>query len=468
MKKIDFCILFLLVFQLLSAQKMADGDSFFAARDFGNALETYQKLLKNRPTDGVLNYKIGLCLVEMNRKNEAIPYLITATEKHQKEPYLLLAQIFFDDYRFAEAATACENYLQLAPLDSAKIQPLLRQSQLGAEMIERVEDVAVADTFVIKKREIVPFFEQQLDKNLGEIGTFSAFFATDKGSDCYGFRSGRNDRIVCAEKIGDHTDLQISYRLLDGWTTSKPLSENLNSPANENFPFVLSDGVTIYFASDGENSIGGYDIFVSRFSASINDYLPPQNVGMPFNSPFNDYFYIIDEINNIGWLVTDRYQQEDFVAVYKFLPNVEKVILRDENANFVRDIARLKRFRKANISERSRQFPDSPISKQRMDSIAFVVNDSVVYSDTTQFVSREACQNFVTMCQLADFLVQKEFTLQAKRELWEIEDGEKERENLANEILSLEKVVLNLRNQIADFEQLTRKIESDAIKKETP
>ena len=35
--------------------------------------------------------------------------------------------------------------------------------------------------------------------------------------------------------------------------------------------------------------MGGYDIFVTRYNSDTDNYLNPENVGMPFNSPFNDY-----------------------------------------------------------------------------------------------------------------------------------------------------------------------------------
>ena len=53
---------------------------------------------------------------------------------------------------------------------------------------------------------------------------------------------------------------------------------------------------------------------------------------MPFNSPANDYMYIIDEFNNLGWFATDRNQPKDSVCLYTFIPtqtrsvyNIDKV-----------------------------------------------------------------------------------------------------------------------------------------------
>lgn len=43
-------------------------------------------------------------------------------------------------------------------------------------------------------------------------------------------------------------------------------------------PVCLSDGVTIYYATDGEG-LGGYDIFVTRYNTNTDSYLTPENVG---------------------------------------------------------------------------------------------------------------------------------------------------------------------------------------------
>lgn len=82
--------------------------------------------------------------------------------------------------------------------------------------------------------------------------------------------------------------------------------------------------MTIYYASDGDGSMGGYDIFVTRYNTNTDTYLVPENVGMPFNSPYNDYMYVIDEYNNLGWFASDRYQPEDKVCIYVFVPNDSK------------------------------------------------------------------------------------------------------------------------------------------------
>ncbi|MDE7470283.1 MAG: hypothetical protein K2M57_02420, partial [Paramuribaculum sp.] len=90
-----------------------------------------------------------------------------------------------------------------------------------------------------------------------------------------------------------------------------------------NYPFLMADGMTLYFASDGEGSLGGYDIYISRRDG--DGFLQPQNIGMPYNSPFDDYMLAIDEETGTGWWATDRNQLEDMVTIYRFIPSELRV-----------------------------------------------------------------------------------------------------------------------------------------------
>ena len=99
---------------------------------------------------------------------------------------------------------------------------------------------------------------------------------------------------------------------------------------NLNFPFVLTDGLTMYYAADCEESIGGYDIFMTRYDADSQQFLAPENIGMPFNSPANDYLMVIDEDRQLGWFVTDRNQPADTVCLYTFIPTETRRIYNEQ------------------------------------------------------------------------------------------------------------------------------------------
>lgn len=97
------------------------------------------------------------------------------------------------------------------------------------------------------------------------------------------------------------TSLYSRFKLIDKWEDAKPLSGLDESGHNQNYPFMASDGITLYFGAEGDESMGGYDIFVTRYDSDDNTYLRPDNIGMPFNSPYNDYMYALDDLNNLGW-----------------------------------------------------------------------------------------------------------------------------------------------------------------------
>lgn len=129
----------------------------------------------------------------------------------------------------------------------------------------------------------------------------------------------------------------------DQWT--QPVRANGISDASANFPFLMPDGTTLYFAQKGENSIGGYDIFVTRYDSESGAFLRAENLGMPFSSTANDYLYAIDEANNLGYFVTDRRQPTGKVCIYVFVPNETRKVYQSEaySDEQMRSLARIDR-----------------------------------------------------------------------------------------------------------------------------
>ena len=60
---------------------------------------------------------------------------------------------------------------------------------------------------------------------------------------------------------------------------------------------------------------------VATRDAADGEFLQPQNLGMPYNSPFDDYLLAVDELNGVGWWATDRKQLGDSLTVFLFKVN---------------------------------------------------------------------------------------------------------------------------------------------------
>lgn len=189
-------------------------------------------------------------------------------------------------------------------------------------MLKGVEDVCIIDSFVVDKANFLSAYK--ISEESGKLFTFNEFFQTEGDHPGTVYETEIGNKIYYSEK-GERGNLDIfsKNKLLNEWSNGRPLPGSINESGNANYPFVLSDGVTIYYATDGEG-LGGYDIFVTRYNTNTDSYLTRKMWECRFNSPYNDYMYVIDEYNNLGWFASDRFQPEEKVCIYVFIPNSSK------------------------------------------------------------------------------------------------------------------------------------------------
>lgn len=76
------------------------------------------------------------------------------------------------------------------------------------------------------------------------------------------------------------------------WSNVKNLGPRINTPLNDDGPFIDYDGVTLYFSSQGHNGMGGYDIYQSTYDSKSDDWSEPENLGYPINTPDNEVYFI--------------------------------------------------------------------------------------------------------------------------------------------------------------------------------
>lgn len=101
--------------------------------------------------------------------------------------------------------------------------------------------------------------------------------------------------------LGEH-DIYISYRDEKGnWGEAKNLGPVINTEFNEEAVFMHPDGKTLYFSSEGHNSIGGYDIFRSVYNVTTQSWSKPENLGYPVNTTDSDVFFVISADGKHGY-----------------------------------------------------------------------------------------------------------------------------------------------------------------------
>lgn len=98
------------------------------------------------------------------------------------------------------------------------------------------------------------------------------------------------------------TDLYMVEWLGDRWSRPINLGGKINTPAREAFPFIHNSGV-LFFASDGHQSIGGFDIFLTNLGDPEEQVV---SLGLPFNSYQDDTGFILDPSGRSGYFSSNR------------------------------------------------------------------------------------------------------------------------------------------------------------------
>ncbi|HWB64719.1 MAG TPA: OmpA family protein, partial [Chitinophagales bacterium] len=84
-----------------------------------------------------------------------------------------------------------------------------------------------------------------------------------------------------------------------------PVKGTLNTVADEMTPYFDDSTKTLYFSSDGQPGLGGFDVFSSAENADLS-WSDPVNVGTPVNTGADDLYYSRSNDQTNGFLVSNR------------------------------------------------------------------------------------------------------------------------------------------------------------------
>lgn len=245
-------------------------------------------------------------------------------------------------YDLANARSLLEKYKASAKKDGTvpdfRADEALAAIPLAEDMLAgRVEKLVVVDSLSVPKEDF--FRAYRLSGPSGRLTggpdvslMGEAWEGLDVLSPAYESEDGALRYVSVASELVDEDDgsveeisrLYEGFRLDDGsWSEPEPL---FGEDVDAAFPFMLSDGCTFYFASRSEQGLGGYDIFRSYRDSDTGEFQNPVNMGLPYNSPANDYMLAIDEYTGAGWWATDRNAAVDdegreLVTIYVFVPS---------------------------------------------------------------------------------------------------------------------------------------------------
>ncbi|MHC1705529.1 MAG: OmpA family protein [Tenuifilaceae bacterium] len=399
LKRIIVCLLFVIGSFNASAQDnnykilFTDAEYYFLFQDYKEALPIYLKLYEQNRSNANLNYRIGMCYLNIpGLKNKSIPYLEFAVkrinQKYQEGSYKELGAPSISIFYLGEAYMvnnmldkAIESFNQFRDqLDIKDVYNLdfvdqeIKACELAKKMMndpikvkfERSDALNITGKecnypLISGDRQSMVFTAKEkfydgiyycrfadgkwgssinitLDLNIeGEVyatslnydGTQMIIFKNEKidgnlylsilenGKWGKAIKMHKNINSKEWETFGSFSpdgktiyftsnrkggigglDIYSSTLQPNGeWSLPASLGDIINSSYNEESPVLTLDGKTLYFASQGHNSMGGFDIFYSQ-KLDNNTWSVPVNMGYPINTTDNDVFYSPVDENN--------------------------------------------------------------------------------------------------------------------------------------------------------------------------
>ncbi|MEM7163181.1 MAG: hypothetical protein AAF487_12160, partial [Bacteroidota bacterium] len=301
-------------------------DGFFQEGQYFKALPFYSQLLALNAKDVELNFKYGACLIYGDGgTDEPIKYLNFAVKNNaSKEALYFLGKAYHLNYQFEDAIGAYSRFIDEADnklkAKHSDTKRQIEQCAYGANLLSKIKDIAVIDK---SKTLNVEFFRNY---DLSDIGGRILVTPDELLSSVDKKKNHRSlihfpgeSSVIYFSSYGKEDNLDIyKATILGNGEYSKPLKldANVNTPFDENFPFMHPDGKTFYFSSKGHNSMGGYDIYKCESNGG-GVFNKPENLDFAINSPDDDIFYIADANKKKAYFASSRSSEQGHIHVYK-------------------------------------------------------------------------------------------------------------------------------------------------------
>lgn len=256
---------------------------------------------------------------------------------------LIRAREAYRDYDISEAERMLSQARNKRPdeLTRDDIDRMEQEVTIARNSLDRIERLVILDSISVAKDDFLSRY--RLPVSAGKI--------SDGGDDdsatgyMYTSESGDYRLWAAPDSLTGQQVIYESSQLMDkSWTAPHALT-SLSQNGDAAYPFMMPDGITLYYALTGPESMGGYDLMIATRDGVDGDFMQPQNLGMPYNSPGNDYMMAVDEERGIGWFATDRDAPEGMTTVYVYKLNDLRNNYDPEEEDDLESLARLRDWR---------------------------------------------------------------------------------------------------------------------------
>jgi hypothetical protein len=305
---------------------------FFEEGNYVQAYAMYSQLVSLYGSIPLYAFRFGAAgIYATTDRDNCIFFMKDGVRRGYTEPetHYYLARAYHLSYNFKEALVEYEKFQtsaekkQLAKSD-CKAQKLSAES--GLNLMNSIKDVQVLEKTEAEKSSFYRYMN--IDPSIGKIiatpkELLSKLDLKSKEEHVL-FLPNNGKKIFFSSKGKDGLtgkDIYMTSRLNGAFTAPVKLKSSVNTEFDEDFAFMHPNGSTLYFASKGHGSMGGYDIFRCDWDASINDFGPAINMDFAINTPDDDLFFITDSLNTTAYFASSRLTSPDKLFVYRVFVN---------------------------------------------------------------------------------------------------------------------------------------------------
>lgn len=350
---------------------------------------------------------------------------------------------------------------------SVKADKKTTSNAIYNEMLGSTAKIMIIDSVVTDKSNFLD--KIPLNKESGFISSYDKFWKTTGQPNSFVYMNEFGNKVFYSKTGADgHSQLYTADKLNGQWQNQKLITDFGSEFEDINYPFMLSDGVTLYFSAKGKDNLGGYDLYVTRFDADSSRFYKPENIGMPYNSTANDYFCIIDDFDSLGWLVTDHHQPEGKVCIYTFVPSSARNVYDVDNIGEakLKALAEIRSIKDTWTDKTALEAANARLSKllqrnkeRNAEYIFFVVNDNTVYTSLADFKTDANRQSFKQLLALKKQNVDTENQLESYRKKY-TEGNAYVKRQLSGQIVKLEQLFESGKTKAAEMEKHIRNSEN--------
>ena len=300
----------------------------YNSEDYQEAYKGFSQLLSLYPGEKSFRYYFGVCNIILRQDiKRGINLMEQSAEEGIHEAYLYLGIAHHKQYNFSKAA---ENYLKYKSntkqreIRDKDIDRRIIMAENGQKLLQYAYELKVVFNRSINKQNfhysydfsdfggkllIKPeSYRTRPDRNIKHP---DLMYISDLHNvifmSSYGNRRGGSLNIYVIKKDGDN------------WGEPQILPAPINDEFDQAFPFIAADGVTLYFASKGHSSMGGFDIFKSVYNTANSEWSEPENMDFPINTPFDDIMFVKDIHDETAFFASNRDVTDDRITIYRIL-----------------------------------------------------------------------------------------------------------------------------------------------------